>query len=510
MQFAVLIGLMACGPHPGELPSSVTLESGRLVIAHTNDLHAHFSPTRAPWLEGEPEVGGFAEIAGHVDRLHRERGGDNILVLDGGDIMTGTPLMEFEVRGVRGGAMLEFMEGAGMDAWVLGNHEFDIGYDHVSDLVTASRIPVLSANLDAIDGSGVPGIIGVQDHTIFDRAGVRIGVFGLTTDSLDRLTGTDASHRMQVRSVEQVAAEQVAILEPQVDLVVALTHVGLSVDQRIAENVDGIDLIVGGHSHTSLTEPVRVNDTWIVQAGSYGRQLGVVDVRVVDGRIAEFDAKLVDLIPGSVTPPEAAATLMKTWSERIDSLFAEPVGVVQGAFPERSKQSETPLGRWAADMVRSVAESDVGIYNPGGLRAGLEDGPVTRADLYRVFPFSNDVVQFEASGTDLLGLVIKNAGSELSGGHPVMQLSGIEVQWGVVGGAPSIHSVTVSGSPLVPERMYTVATNSYVADRWQYNLGFEPMKLSLTGATVFEAAVDRAKAGPIKAPLDRRMKRIDR
>ena len=502
--------LVACGPHPVEPPVSANAASDRLVIAHTNDLHAHFAPNAAPWIAGEPEVGGFAEIAGHVEQLHRRWGGDNVLVLDGGDIMTGTPLMEFEVRGVRGGAMLDFMEEAGMDAWVLGNHEFDIGYDHVSALVTASRIPVLSANLDAVDGSGVPGIAGVQDHSIFERAGLRIGVFGLTTDSLARLTGTDATNLMQVRSVEEVAKEQVAILEPQVDLVVALTHIGLSVDQRVAEAVDGIDLIVGGHSHTSLTEPVRVNDTWIVQAGSYGRQLGVADMRVVDGQIVDFKSQLIDLIPGAVEPPEASATLMKTWSERLDALFAEPVSVVPKAFSERSKQAETSLGRWAADMVRGAAACDIGIYNPGGIRSGLAEGPVNREDLYRVFPFANDVVQFEASGDDLLGLAIKNAGADLNGGHPVMQLSGMVVEWTVVSGAPSIVSVTVGGQPLEPQKVYTVATNSYVADRWRYNLGFEPAQLKTAGTTVFEAAVDRAKAGPIKAPSDRRMKRIDR
>jgi 2',3'-cyclic-nucleotide 2'-phosphodiesterase (5'-nucleotidase family) len=506
----LLFLLFGCQPHPVQSNSSSDASADRLVIAHTNDLHAHFQPNRADWLDGTPDIGGFASIAAHVERLHRERGDDNVLYLDGGDIMTGTPLMEFEVRGAKGGAMLDFMEGAGMDAWVLGNHEFDIGFEHVSALVTASRIPVLSANLDATDGSGVPAIPGVQDHTIFERAGLKVGVFGLTTDSLSRLTGTNATDRLDVRDVVESAAEQVALLEPKVDLVVALTHVGLEIDQKVAEQVAGIDLIVGGHSHTSLRHPLRVGDTWIVQAGSYARQLGVTEMNVVDGRIVDFEAKLVDLMPGDVQPSEEAASLMKLWSERIDALFAEEVGSVVGATLGRSKEAETPMGRWAADMVREAGSAHVGIYNPGGLRANLVPGPLTRGDLYQVFPFSNAVVLFQASGSELLGLLIKNAGSELSGRHPVMQMSGIRADWELKNGSPSMVRVTVDGEALDPASVYTVATNSYVADRWQYNLGFEPQGLKTVGMSVFEAAVARAKEGPISSSADPRMNRIDR
>ena len=200
-------------------------------------------------------IGGFAAIGGHVAALHEEHGDDRVLVLDGGDVMTGTPLMEFEVRGARGGAMLDLMETAGMDAWVLGNHEFDIGFDHISRIVSASQVPVLSANLDATDGSGAPAIMGVQDHTIFERNGLRVGVFGLTTTSLGRLTASDAAARMDVRGLAEVAREQVAVLEPQVDLVIRAHHVGLEEDKALAEEVEGIDLIVGGHSHTSWLSP---------------------------------------------------------------------------------------------------------------------------------------------------------------------------------------------------------------------------------------------------------------
>ena len=487
----------------------VDVRPGQLIIAHTNDLHAHYGPNRADWLEGTPDIGGFGAIGGHVAALHQEHGDDRVLVLDGGDVMTGTPLMEFEVRGARGGAMLELMETAGMDAWVLGNHEFDIGMEHISTIVSASQIPVLSANLDSADGSGAPAIMGVQDHTIFERNGLRVGVFGLTTTSLGRLTASGAAARMDVRDLAEVAREQVALLEPQVDLVVALTHVGLQDDKELADAVEGIDLIIGGHSHTSLTEPVRVDDTWIVQAGGYARQLGVVELTVDAGRIVDFSAELRDLHPDKSPIHAASARLEKTWTERISSHFGAVIGRVEGGNLDREYGAESPMGRWASDTVRLAAGADIGLYNPGGLRADIVEGPLTRGALYNVFPFGNTVVHFDITGAELVGLLLKNASAELAQDHPVMQLSGITAEWRLRSGVPDLVEVTVGGRPLLPEASYTLATNSYIADQWRYNLGFEPQDVTHLEQTIFQAAMARAVEGPVVPPSDLRMRRSD-
>jgi 2',3'-cyclic-nucleotide 2'-phosphodiesterase (5'-nucleotidase family) len=505
-----LIGLAACGP--AQIPPAPPVEGGpaHLVVVHTNDLHAHFSPNRAGWLPGEPDIGGFAEISAHIAALERAHGADEVLVLDGGDILTGTPLMEFEARGAQGGAMLDFMEGAGFDAWVLGNHEFDLGYGNISALVGASKIPVLSANLDASDGSGAPGIAGLQDHTIFERSGIRIGVFGLTTDGLAHLTSGTATENMTVRDVAEVAKEQVALLEPQVDLVIALTHIGLESDQALAEEVPGIDLIVGGHSHTPLYKPVKVGETWIVQAGSYARHLGVAEMTIEDGRITGFRGVLRDLVPGAAEAPPSPAVveLQERWLGIVSERFDTPVGAVTATLG-RKPIHESPLGRWSADMVQAFADSQIGIYNPGGLRSDLVAGPLTRRGLYEVFPFSNTVVRFEMSGEELIGLLLRNANAELEGKRSAMQLSGVVCKWRVRSGAPEIIEARVGGALVKPESSYSAATNSYVIDRWSYNLGFEPRETEVLDGTVFVAAQAMAAKGPIVPPPNPRMVRVD-
>jgi 2',3'-cyclic-nucleotide 2'-phosphodiesterase (5'-nucleotidase family) len=294
-----------------------------------------------------------------------------------------------------------------------------------------------------------------------------------------------------------------------VDLVVALTHVGLEEDKRLADEVVGIDLIVGGHSHTSLTEPVRVDDTWIVQAGCYARQLGVVELTVAEGRIVNFDAELRDLHPDKSPKHAASARLEKTWSERITSHFGAVIGSVEGGDLSRDYGAESAMGRWASDTVRIAAGTDIGVYNPGGLRADLVEGPLTRGDLYNVFPFGNTIVHFEVSGEDLVGLLLKNAGAVIEQDHPVMQLAGMTATWRVRAGAPDLVEVKVGGRAFSPDARYTMATNSYIADQWRYNLGFEPQNVTQMELTIFEAAMARAGDGPVVPPADHRMRRTE-
>ena len=298
-------------------------------------------------------------------------------------------------------------------------------------------------------------------------------------------------------------------LEPQVDLVVALTHVGLEEDKQLADEVEGIDVIVGGHSHTSLTEPVRVDDTWIVQAGCYARQLGVVELSVSSGRIVRFESELRDLLPESGPIHPESARLERTWSERVASHFGTVVGRVDGGPLSREYGSESSLGRWAADTVRLAAEADIGLYNPGGLRADIVDGPVTRGALYNVFPFGNSVVVFEVTGEQIVGLLLRNARAELAQDHPVMQLAGLRATWRVRTEVPELVEVEVGGEPLLLDASYTLATNSYIAGQWRYNLGFEPQDVTQLEQTIFQAAMARVEEGPVVPPTDRRMRRIE-
>ena len=486
--------LLACkAPQPVVTETVPEHAPSQLVIAHTNDLHAHFLPEPADWLEGEPAIGGFEAIDAHLRALRRE---GEVLYLDGGDVLTGTPLMEFVDHGVEGGAMLSFLDAVGCDAFALGNHEFDRGFEHTAQFVAASPVPVLSANLQ--DADGEPVFDGLSATRVFDVDGVKVGVIGLTTYSLSRLTTGSTASQVQILRPEEAAAIEAAALEPQVDLLVALTHIGLESDRKLAAAVPQLDLIVGGHSHSSVHPPQKEGETWIVQAGSYGRQLGVLRLTIDDGRIASFESDLRDLTLDDLPaePGAAVTALTEKWEGELNARYGRVIGSVSQDL--RRGDGETAMGRLAAEVVRSATDADVGIMNSGGLRADIHSGTLTVGDLYEVFPFSNEIVTFQVQGDALVAMLLRSVSRQLRDRAP-LQLAGVEYTWRLRLNAPELVAATVGGAPLDIDATYIIATNSYVAEQWKYNLGVQPTALVSTGMVVLDAAVAFAERGPLRA-----------
>lgn len=515
MRGAVLLLLAACRPPtpPGGPTGggAVAPPEGRFLLAHTNDLHTHFRANPAPWLPGSPDIGGFDAIDAHLGALRARVGEDAVLYIDGGDVLTGTPLMEYQEHGAWGGAMLDFLDAAGADAWVLGNHELDRGWDNAAALVAASPMPVLSANVRSAGDAQAPGFPGMQRHVVLEANGVKVGVFGLTTPGLSRLASAETMAKLDVWPLQPVAAAELAVLEPQVDLVVALTHTGIEADRALALQVPGIDLIVGGHSHTAIQAPEKVGETWIVQAGSYARQLGVLEIDVEDGRILRIDGALHDLLPDALPAAPSARTraLVSRWGGELDARFASPVGTATAAL-DRSGDAETVLGRWAGDMIREATGADVGIYNRGGLRADLPAGTLTLGDLYEVFPFRNEVVVFEATGAELVQMSVRALHLLDKRQYQPLEFGGISLTWQRRMGAPEVVSLQVGGQPVEVDRTYTVATNSYVAEQWAHHLAFEPRNLRSTGEVVLDVAETAVRAGPVVPPPDARIVQVGR
>jgi 5'-nucleotidase / UDP-sugar diphosphatase len=501
-----LLAIVACKPpQPAARPGT---GSGSFVLAHTNDIHAHYEPNKASWLEGQPAIGGILAIDAEVRALRTARGDGDVLVLDGGDLLTGTPLMDFQVRGAYGGAMQELVEAVGYDALTLGNHEFDLGWENVSAFVAAAKTPVVSANLDGVAGG--PLFPTLLDHVILDVAGLKVGVFGLITEELPTLASPAVMAHVALKDEVETARAEVQALEGEVDLVVALTHIGIENDERLAREVPGIDLIVGGHTHTPVQEPKREGDTWIVQAGSYARQLGIAEITVEQGAITTFAPTLADLRPETSRGPPGPElqALVARYDETIAVRFGEVVGHADEDLV-RDSHHESSLGRWVADLVRTGADADVGFYNNGGIRADLYAGDVTRGALYQIFPFTNQLVRFTATGAELLTILENALAAELGQADGSLQMSGIVVRWSGASGAARVESAMVAGKPVDPARTYTVATNSYVAEQWLKYLGVEPAKVESTDRTILDVALDFATKGVIRSPTDVRAIRVD-
>lgn len=484
----VLVGCRHAAPEVG-LPEV----GGQLTILHTNDIHGHYLPEPAEWLEGHPSIGGWERLDAEIDHLRATRPRKSVLLFDAGDQLSGTPLTDLTVDGSRGGAMHGFFETVGYDAWAVGNHEFDKGLDNLAAYTESFAIVTLSANLRAKDG--VSPLLPNQEFShVFERSGVKVGVIGATTDKLAGLMGRTDFARLTLLDVETAVKAEVERLDPITDLIVVVSHIGLDSDEQLARFVPGIDLIVGGHSHTPMKEASRVEDTWLVQAGSYGRSLGVVDLVVSDDRITRLRYELRDLGPeGAPGEPSPEITrLTKDYAVQLDEMFGEELTEAPARLG-RNYNHESALGRWITDALRDATGADVAIYNNGGLRADIPPGKVTRGTIFECFPFGNALQTFQIRGADLQQVVLKNAIAEHDERRGYLPLSGVTWTWRVRSGAAELLDVKVGASPLDRDRIYTVATNSYIAEQWEKHLGVQPLNLQDTGQTDYDAAIAYAK-----------------
>lgn len=245
-----------------------------LTILHTNDTHSRLEP----YKENGEWVGGSLRRMEYIQQVRAEQ--SNMLLVDAGDYSQGTPY--FNLFG--GYIEVELMNQMGYDAATLGNHEFDNGLDALADRLSKAQFKTICANY-AFHHEGLDTLI--KPYIIIEKAGKRIGIFGLLTN-LDGLIANPAIlDTIQYLDPIEISKNTIALLKntEHCDLIICLSHLGLEperaskpmCDKLLAEKVNGIDLLISGHTHTYLLEPIMVNNTPIMQMGSKGGKIGRID-----------------------------------------------------------------------------------------------------------------------------------------------------------------------------------------------------------------------------------------
>ena len=440
-----------------------------VVFLHWNDFHGQFRPQRAAWklrpglpAEQAPLLGGAASLAGYVarERAAAQPLGCRVVVTDGGDWYQGT----LEGNETKGALVVAFMNRLKPDAVVLGNHEYDFGPDNVRRLCALAGHPVLAANV-VVDGARTRMPIDcVRPVARIVVHGVSLAVVGLvTSDTKAVSTGPWGEHKFE----DEIAALNVVLpaVRKAGDEVVLLTHCGVEVDRMLAKAFPEVRLILGGHSHTGLPEPLREGETWIVQ--THGKASGVARVEArAEPAVAGAPARL-RLLRGELVEldlarhPEDPAT--KRWiDEQTKDLAAKwdaPIGALAiPSYDDRGVRS-TPAGNLVADAFRARAQADLGFTNKGGLRTRLVAGPLTRRMLYELLPFDNNLVSFTLTGAQVRAAL--QAG--LAKDRRPLEISGGSYRFAERDGGRELRDVTVGGAPLDDARVYRVATSSFLA-----------------------------------------------
>ena len=431
-----------------------------LTVLHTNDIHGWVMPRPAESYGVDPKrpIGGAAALAAYAKKVKGPK-----LLLDAGDWFQGTP--EGTLRGGR--SLAEVFNAVGYDALTVGNHDFDNGERSLAGIIKAIQAPVLCANVYRSEGKHAPEC---RPWIVKEVGGVKVGLFGLLTTNMKNLAFPENISGLAFRRGVDEAKDAVAALREQgATVIIAITHLGIEPpgvttfegDRFLAEQVEGIDLIVGGHSHTVLKEGERglVHGTLIVQAGSELTRVGEVglDIDPRTGKVVKSSARLVDLWPDETGMDPAVATVVGKLGREVGAMY--DVVLATAAAPLlRSKDGESALGDWMTDCEREWAGADLALQNGGGIRTDIPAGPVTLRRLFDVMPFDNRVVKLVMKGKD-----VKSALDHGVGSARLAQISGATVSFHRRAPAGQrLTEVKVGGRELVDDSTYTVATIDFL------------------------------------------------
>ncbi|MCI3926865.1 5'-nucleotidase C-terminal domain-containing protein [Paenibacillus sp. TRM 82003] len=448
-----------------------------VTVLFTNDTHAHLDNVARRWTA-------IQEI--------RAEGGNSIL-LDAGDVFSGTLYFNQYL----GQADLEFMNQMGYDAMVPGNHEFDKGPGVLTEFVKNAKFPIVSANVDYSKEPEISELFknevsagaaggSIYPATVLEVDGEQIAVFGLTTPETKFLAnpGENIVFEDEIEAAKATVADLTA---KGYDKIVALTHLGHSYDVKLAEAVEGIDIIIGGHSHTRLDDAVVADEdgtpTLIAQTGEYAQHLGRLDASFdAKGVLTDWEYQLIDIDAENeageyvIAEDEMFAAILAELQAPIEEMKSEIVGksdVYLEGGRNVVRRGESNLGNLIADAVLHSAKpvgATIAITNGGGIRASIDAGDISLGEVLTTMPFGNSMVTLDLTGAEIVEALENgvSAVEENQGRFP--HVAGLKFAFNLAKPAGErVSDVVVAMEdgtygPIDLEATYTVATNAYMAD----------------------------------------------
>ncbi len=495
-----------------------------LTILHINDTHSHLLPYGPKDASGDWTWGGMARIATLVGMNKMTE--PNVMLLHAGDIFVG----DFMFQKYLGIAELEIMKGLGYDAMAVGNHEFDLYPSTLKYVLNeagfpAEGFPILCANLD-ISGDPELGYF-VQPYVIKEYGDVKVGIFSLLTDLTNQIANPSPVVVLPPLSVAQNWVDSLR-LGHKCDVVILLSHLGIDDDQLVASSVSGIDIVVGGHSHTVLDTPIQIGNTLILQAGEFGRYMGKLRL-IVNG-----SSSPMPLNNNALLRQATEKAVIQSWSYQLlpvdSSVPAEPTTealvanlaagveadprfgpVYTDVIAQASTQLDKPLGEGLckdnamgnliSDAFRNLTGTDIAIQPQGFISQTIYQGEVKGADVFQAVPYGFDetsglglkLVTFETDGMSLLSgleFSVYNLpsvedfflhGSNFSYVYDLSNPPGSRVDY---------SEVMAAGGPLDPYANYTVTVPDAVVPFLSQIPGFQVNNLQQTDFFVYDVVRD--------------------
>jgi len=486
--------------HDPEVYELITdADATELVIMHTNDMHGFFK-------YGKYDGMGAALLATKINEVRAAE--TNTLLLDGGDALQGHNLVTLS----KGEAGTKVMNALGYDAMAAGNHEFDYGSERLLELEALLEMPVLAANVKDADGN-----VFVESYVIKEMEGFKVAIFGLSTPETVYKSHPNNTKGLTIEDPATVAAEMVAELEDKADIIIAVAHLGNEGDttsESIAKSVEGIDVIIDGHSHSEYPNGLYVGDTLILQAEEKTKNLGMAKLTIVDGVVTNKTAYMFTKDEAAALTPDADVEALITELDELNApieleVVATAPFVLDG---ERAdvRTGETNLGNMIAEALLDISGADVALTNGGGIRTSIDEGEVTKGEVLTVLPFGNTVRVLEISGADLVAAIENGITDypEAKGAFP--HIAGMTVEFDATKEAGSRVTKLMVGDALVDlTATYTIATNDFLSYGGDGYDMFEDKPVTAEFGAMDEVLIDYMNTkGFDKAPVIDRIKDI--
>lgn len=371
----------------------------KLTILHSNDMHGDFLSRNVD----HQLLGGVSMLSGYIQKTRQEN--ENVIYAVAGDMFRGS-LIDSEFKGI---STIEIMNLLSPDVVTLGNHEVDYGLAHLLFVEKCAKFPIINANMYiTVNHKRL-----FRSHLILRVGGMKILFIGLLTEEVLNSTRQDKLIGSLV-DVEEAAREVGRICNSyrttDIDFTVLLTHIGIESDKQLAAMLDprwGVDIIIGGHSHTLLKEPVIVAGIPIVQAAVGTAQIGRFDIMVDTDRncIDSYRWELVPIDSDHCPRDTALETVITKYKTLTDAKYGRIVTRFMDKYTHPARNMPTDLGGIFADALREGMDMDVMFLASGSIRK-KELGPIVRLqDLMETFPFAQELVQITVTGSQLRRMV---------------------------------------------------------------------------------------------------------
>jgi len=368
--FSLTLALFSgCGPGNGQ----------KITILFTNDLSGHILTDRSG-------RGGLSRIATEVKKIRAQN--SNTVLIDAGDASVGTAF----TTETSGEAIFKVMNAAGYQASVYGNHEFDLGEEQAKKYQEITKFPILSCNIQHKDGKPF-----AAEYAIFEIGGMRLGIIGVSNPKTTNLVDQTKIPGLKFLAPESEIRRVQNELAGKTDMVIILSHQGIGEDISLAYHLNGVPLIIGGHSEVKISGLKKAGRVGIAQAGDNGRYLGRIDFYwdPVEQTAFGFRGRLI-AIKKRITEDSVVKTVIDQEAQTLPKDLDQEIGKTWFSV------SKPYLGYWMAELLKKDAAADFGIINSGGVRSEVYRGRITKGDIYEVMPFNDRLASFELTGKELM------------------------------------------------------------------------------------------------------------